>query len=303
MTNIESMTPVEIDTELARIYREVQTLRGRRDQQWNSVRAAVQRFLVLGYNQEPTAQQMNDSISEALEFGPGMDVDADEVGEIRLLSIYSAVQKYQSLCEAVDETWLEAQPYDEEFASRGGWTRAFLVNNSNGHVHSSMHCATCYDTTEYCWMTDYSDHSEAEIVEAAGERACTVCYPSAPVEVLRRPTKMFTDDEKAAQQAREERATAKAERDAAQITTMVYDHGSYLRTKVFKSERAVTNYIAGMLGSLTWYGMTHPSAPEWEADVTACRQALTDKGIVYDYDKALAAARKKVTREGGQAKY
>jgi len=29
------------------------------------------------------------------------------------------------------------------------WTRAFLVINSNGHVHSSMDCSTCFATTRY----------------------------------------------------------------------------------------------------------------------------------------------------------
>src|SRR5699024_1181900 len=64
---------------------------------------------------------------------------------------------------------------------RGGWNRAFLVAGAGGHVHSSTDCSTCRPTTQYAWMTNYSGADEDTIVSDAGYRACTVCYPSAPV--------------------------------------------------------------------------------------------------------------------------
>ena len=108
----------------------------------------------------------------------------------------------------------EATPYHAEFQRRGGWQRAFLVSNGNGHVHKNMNCSTCFPTTQYAWMTDYSGKNEDEIVDAAGERACTVCYPSAPASSLNKPTKMFTEDEKRQQEAREEKARVKAAKEA-----------------------------------------------------------------------------------------
>jgi hypothetical protein len=87
------------------------------------------------------------------------------------------------------------------------WTRAFLVINSNGHVHSSMNCNTCFDSTRYTWLVQYSNDDEATIVSDAGETACTVCYPSAPADVLNRPSVIVTADKIA-------KAQAKAERDA-----------------------------------------------------------------------------------------
>jgi hypothetical protein len=87
------------------------------------------------------------------------------------------------------------------------WTRAFLVINSNGHVHSSMDCNTCFDTTRYNWLVQYSNDDEKTIVEDAGQDACTICYPSAPAEVLNRPSRIVTADKVA-------KAKAKAERDA-----------------------------------------------------------------------------------------
>ena len=87
------------------------------------------------------------------------------------------------------------------------WTRAFLVINSNGHVHSSMDCSTCFDTTRYTWLVQYSNDDEATIVSDAGQDACTICYPSAPADVLNRPSRIVTADKIA-------KAQAKADRDA-----------------------------------------------------------------------------------------
>ena len=87
------------------------------------------------------------------------------------------------------------------------WTRAFLVLASNGHVHSSMDCNTCFPTTRYNWLVQYSNDDEKTIVEDAGQDACTICYPSAPAEVLNRPSRIVTADKVA-------KAKAKAERDA-----------------------------------------------------------------------------------------
>lgn len=99
----------------------------------------------------------------------------------------------------------------EVFQARGGWTRAFLVNNTNGHVHSTMGCSSCFSTTQFQWRTELSGSDQAEIIAAAGELACTVCYPDAPVAVTSKPGTIRTD----AMIAREERAAKAAE--AAQV--------------------------------------------------------------------------------------
>lgn len=102
--------------------------------------------------------------------------------------------------------------YDDEFDRRGGWTRAFFVANAGGHVHKSRSCSTCYPTTRFQWLTGYSGKDENEIVGDAGTRACTVCYSSAPVDLLRRPSKINDPEKEAARKEREEK---KAEKDAA----------------------------------------------------------------------------------------
>lgn len=65
-----------------------------------------------------------------------------------------------------------------------GWSRFFVVTSSAGHIHSSMHCSTCYFTTTYGWLPELSGKTEAEAVEAHGPALCSVCFPSAPVDMV-----------------------------------------------------------------------------------------------------------------------
>lgn len=114
----------------------------------------------------------------------------------------------------------------EEFTRRGGWERAFLVEGPTGHVHRSRRCSTCNrgeSPTRFVWKTEYSGRTETEIVEAAGERACTTCYPSAPVDVLKRPTRMFGPNEIKAQAEREERRRRLEARSAAAAAKAITD--------------------------------------------------------------------------------
>jgi hypothetical protein len=124
------------------------------------------------------------------------------------------------------------------------WTRAFLVLASNGHVHSSMDCSTCFSTTRYNWLVQYSNDDENTIVEDAGQDACTVCYPSAPADVLNRPSRIVTADKVAKAQAKAERdakkvariAKEKANAPTASGEFLIYKEGKY--TRVIKTERS-----------------------------------------------------------------
>lgn len=105
------------------------------------------------------------------------------------------------------------------------WNRAFIV--PGGHVHSSMDCHTLHPTTKIMVIPECSALTAAEVVELAGERACTICYPDAPVEVLRRPTKLFTKDE---QTEREFKEMQQRERQAKEVA---------------KNDRKVTAIVGG----------------------------------------------------------
>ncbi|GAA1491486.1 hypothetical protein GCM10009626_42330 [Brachybacterium sacelli] len=122
-------------------------------------------------------------------------------GRIRgpLREVESAQAEHDRAREQVDGL-------QEAFRIRGGWNRAFLVANANGHVHSGTGCSTCRPATRYAWLTDYSGVDEDAIVADAGHRACTICYPSAPVgDAKSLPTKMYSSEELAAQRDRERR--------------------------------------------------------------------------------------------------
>jgi hypothetical protein len=193
---------------------------------------------------------------------------------------------------------------EEEYTRRGGWTRAYLVDTVDGHVHNTTTCPSWNKgiyATQFHWLTELSGQNESEIVELAGERACTICYASAPVDTFKRPSKLEGPAQRTEREAREARAAVKAARDAEKTAAQVLDP---VTDKVlFKSDRAATNAIAERLSSLCWYGESHPSAQEWLTDIKKIRVALAAKGVAYDYDKALASARKRVAREASSADY
>lgn len=140
--------------------------------------------------------------------------------------------------DEVDRAREQVDGLQEAFRIRGGWNRAFLVANANGHVHSSTGCSTCRPTTQYAWLTDYSGADEDAIVKDAGHRACTTCYRSAPVgDAKSLPTKMYTPDEIAAQRDRERReawaqlspAEKRARKRAEKLAVAVSKNGKPLR--------------------------------------------------------------------------
>jgi hypothetical protein len=119
------------------------------------------------------------------------------------------------------------------------WTRAFLVVNNNGHVHSSLNCSTCFPTTRYQWLIQYSNDDEATIVDDAGKDACTICYPSAPAETLNRPSRIVTADKIAKAQAKAEREAKKAERIAKEKANAPTASGKFLTYKEGKWTREI----------------------------------------------------------------
>lgn len=143
-----------------------------------------------------------------------------------------AVEKYEEAVAARQAADALMDPFRAEWDRRGGWTRAFIV--AGGHVHSSRNCSTCNregKPTAFGWLPMLSGHDEAEIVEKAGARACTTCYPTAPVDSLGRPSVLFHADEVAAEKARAEREQAKADRLAKKIAKALTPDGSEFRVE------------------------------------------------------------------------
>lgn len=118
---------------------------------------------------------------EAVKLAEELLVDASapdwKVGHMR-----RAVDGLREASEVLEAARAALVPLDAEWDRRGGWSRFFVVQNNNGHVHRSTNCSTCYPRTVYGWLTELSGLTEADAVEAHGTILCSVCFPSAPVE-------------------------------------------------------------------------------------------------------------------------
>lgn len=195
----------------------------------------------------------------------------------------------KELTQRIEELLGKIEPL-ETLYRENLWTRAFLVNNSNGHVHRDMRCSTCFSTTSYLWLTEYSGSEESAIVEAAGTRACTVCYPDAPVELLSRPSRIKSDEERSREERDSERARKREEQAAKELidpetgTLVLSSEGRELRT-----ERAARNEVSSCLQNLAhynhFYGQArediehsdHPETETWKSAVFRIAAALAVK--------------------------
>lgn len=128
--------------------------------------------------------------SASADLARAMRVDVMPVARLLEASQGPGVHSFrrERLAELVDaeaDARSAVRRYDAEFRARGGWSRFFLAQSSNGHIHSSTRCQTCNrmgKATSFGWLTDLSGASEAEAVEKYGPLLCTVCFPSAPLE-------------------------------------------------------------------------------------------------------------------------
>lgn len=154
-----------------------------------------------------------------------------------------------------DKLHAQMQPHRTEWAQRGGWKRYNIVvtNGSGGHVHRTMGCSTTFPTTMWQRLPQVSGLNDEEVVDLAGERACTVCWPDAPVSKLSQSTRLFTEDEVAKQARREEREAKRAEKAKKAITDV---DGKPLRGRwgVVNTEVSARREGMDALFSKLWYG-------------------------------------------------
>jgi hypothetical protein len=166
MADLTTMTPVEIDTELAEI---------------NTRYYAKMRDMHLSRRYLEAAEANR---ATALARGRADLVSYDD----RDIAHYKAkVEEHLKAALAISK---EGAPHHAEFNRRGGWFRAWLVDNASGHIHSSMDCSTCYPTTEFVWLPEYSGRTEAELIADARSRPAPSASPqprSTPAPTHRSP--------------------------------------------------------------------------------------------------------------------
>jgi hypothetical protein len=246
--DLTTQTPAEIDTELARIYDELWELNLNFDRSLKHLAYIERQVAALESGEVRWSQYSQKDVERSTL---ALDALRDEI---------SAKQQ-------------ETQPFTEEFLRRGGWTRAWLVDNTGGHVHKSMECNTCFATTRFGWLPQVSGMDEDEIVALAGQDACTICYPSAPAEVLNNPGRLELPARKAEREARE---AAKAERQAAKVAKGITPNG----------EPLVIVIEEGVYGEDYWHVASRGKAYRRRETVKTLRTArtlLTDQyeGAVY----------------------
>lgn len=217
--DLTTASPVQIDTVLAEIMNKQAALMMRFDSAKSDLHRAAGDEQTGSWGHRSWGMNTEEAIEAAQA-----KTASERIWEAR--EAEQALARWEDLQAQARVLREQAAPLNAEFTRRGGWTRAFLATSSNGHIHSSRACSTCRETTQFFWFVDLSGHDEAEIVTKAGSDACTVCYPSAPVNDLKRPRSIFSDDEVAAQQARERREAEKAERLAKKIANGLTEDGS-----------------------------------------------------------------------------
>lgn len=301
-SNLDTATPVEIDTYLAENYMAIAKARHAiASAEVSVLYAAGARREYVSYGRR-SYQRWNMTFLDAL--AKAKDIAATDntyVGR----DAREAITKHEERTEALNALIEDAKPYHAQYDARR-WTRAFLViTNGQGHVHSSMDCSTCNNgenPTVFEWLPQLSGHDENEIVELAGERACTICFKSAPVEVLSRPTSLFTKDEQQRQADKLAREAKRAEKKAAEVHLANSVDGK----TVFSTERGAMNYALNRADSLLIYrydGRKHPDEPKWHREITAIVEALAAKRGVDRSEivtEIVTKAEKKAKREGYQ---
>jgi hypothetical protein len=158
-TDLTTQSPSEIDTALAAIYTRLYA-------KWDEI-DRVSKYI----------EDMEKGLAKRAE-SPRYDAMYFSYTQEALDGLLA---KRNDLRQHAKDIKAETEPYEDEYRSRP-WSRFFLVQNNGGHIHSSMHCSTCYPTTRFGWLPEFSGQTEAEAVAKHGAILCTVCYPSAPTE-------------------------------------------------------------------------------------------------------------------------
>lgn len=127
------------------------------------------------------------------------------------------------------------------------WNRAFIV--PGGHVHSSRGCRTLFADTVLYPVPECSALTEDEIVEKAADRACTVCYPSAPVD--KKSTLKAPGEEEVSQRKTEREAKA-AEKKAKEVRVTTGPNSEQVFGTVRSARQEVTDQLWWALYALVY---------------------------------------------------
>jgi hypothetical protein len=263
--DLAKASPTQIDTELYRLYLAEDRAHNSVQSAWESVHLAAGDRKTTTRRVRTWAMSNEAAQARAQELAAG---DTTHVG----IAAHRALARLTAAQDVLAANLAEQAPLNEEY-DRRPWTRAYLAvpDKGEGHVHSSRHCSTCHNgryMTRFAWMPGYAGKTQEEIIQAAGYRACTVCFPDAPVgtpDTL--PTRMFSEDEveaARARQARADKATAAAAKKAAAGITN--PDGTPLKDdfgmRIAAERTAQTEYVNAAAEARYWTAQAEAGVPE-----------------------------------------
>lgn len=175
--NLTTMSPQEFDEELATIYTAHAKNRARLDSAMGTLHRAA------GDRMQGYGRRAHWGLTDAEAEQKATERANDDSAMLHIRNdAERALDRLQEAHEAVAATSTQIEERDDVFRARGGWSRFFLVENTNGHIHSSMHCSTCRPTTQFSWLPTVSGKTEEDAVNEHGPMLCTICFSSAPLE-------------------------------------------------------------------------------------------------------------------------
>lgn len=157
-------------------------------------------------------------------------------------------------------------PYENEYVRRGGWSRYFLVQNDNGHVHRSMTCSTCNRegvSTRFSWMIEFSGKDEKDLTDEIGPNACTVCFPWAETirvnhEAAERQRKAAEREAKAAEKAQVAAEKGITTPEGGKLYTSKHNESYNVAKTLRTAEIAATDALYDLIRE-----QQHAVDPEW----------------------------------------
>ncbi|XKH58384.1 hypothetical protein LG293_17305 (plasmid) [Citricoccus nitrophenolicus] len=172
--DLTTLTPIQIDTELAELYEESERTSRRYEGCASSLRYLVGDHEMYHGRHKDWQLTEDEMTAKAQEMAQRDDYEGLQAAR-QLSKLFEIRREIQSLQDQTD-------PLNAEFQRRG-WSRFFMV--PGGHIHSSMDCSTCNRqgrATRFGWLPQLSGRTEADCVADQGALLCTVCFPSAPTE-------------------------------------------------------------------------------------------------------------------------
>src|SRR6187551_523531 len=169
MTSTQTLTPSQIDEQLAELYLAQHVNDARREQTINAIHSAVDsREYVRGdYRRKGYYRNTMTNAAAIAELRSRVEATRalmaahpddlyDEANRAEFLALqvkpWNLDQQagYLDRLEQIDaedaRIWAATKPLNDEY-NRRPWSRFFRVTSSAGHVHSSMRCSTCYPAT------------------------------------------------------------------------------------------------------------------------------------------------------------